>query len=234
MDICNYIITVIKLIKTNRPVLVAFDGVDTSGKTTLADNIYQSMMSDSLLSPVRISIDKFHNPKHIRIQKGELSPEGFYSDSFNYDAILNYVITPVKNFDKYILTGVFDYKNETVIESNKIYITKDTVVLFDGIFMNRNELYKYWDLSIFLDISFETVIKRATARDTVFFGSRDAVLNKYNNRYIPGQKIYFDECQPKERADIVIDNNDYNNPSLIKKWEKGLSRSKGNDRRGNM
>ena len=97
-------------------------------------------------------------------------------------------------------------------------MTDDTVVLFDGIFMNRDELYHYWDISIFLEVSFQTVKNRAVSRDVKLFGTEDEVLKKYQNRYIPGEIIYLEKCNPQERSDIVIDNNDYNNPTFIKRW----------------
>lgn len=84
--------------------------------------------------------------------------------------------------------------------------------------MNRDELYKYWDLSIFLDINFKTVIKRALLRDTSLFGSKETVFKKYKKRYIPGEKIYLNSCFPKKRTDIVIDNNDFNQLKIIKEW----------------
>jgi len=216
MEITDYILEAIKSFKSGKPVLIAFDGVDNAGKTLFADRIYQEMIENFFLSPVRISIDKFHNPKSVRVKRGKFSPEGFFYDSFNYKSLIENVISPVKSNSDYLIYGVFDYRKDSAVDEVKIPISKDTVVLFDGIFLLRDELYKYWDISIFLDITFETVLKRALARDVRFFGSEKEVIKKYNKRYIPGEKIYLDKCKPKERADIVIDNNDYYNPKVIK------------------
>ena len=49
-------------------------------------------------------------------------------------------------------------------------------------FLNRDELYEYWDISIFFDVTFETVLQRALKRDVEYFGSEEEVLKKYNNR----------------------------------------------------
>jgi uridine kinase len=215
MNIIAEVSDSIMRIKKTRPIIVAFDGVDTSGKTTLADNIYKNLKSKKQ-NVLRVSIDKFHNTKEIRMAKGDLSPEGFFEDSFNLDQILENVIFPIKKGTGYIITGVFDYRNEIEIQPNKIMIDNNLIVLFDGIFMNRDELYKYWDLSVFLDISFETVLKRAVIRDKDYFGSEEEVYKRYNKRYIPGEQLYLTKCKPKERANIVIDNNDWDNPILMK------------------
>jgi hypothetical protein len=42
---------------------------------------------------------------------------------------------------------------------------------------------------------------------------------RYHQRYIPGQRLYFKEANPQERADIVIEYNDLENPILILKHE---------------
>jgi uridine kinase len=222
MKIINYILDVIQSVKGKKPILVAFDGIDTSGKTTLADKVYEMMVKKKLFAPVRISIDKFHNPREVRLRRGELSPEGFFYDSFNYRCVIDHVILPVKNKHEYIIGGVFDYLTEKKLLENKIRVTDETVVLFDGIFMNRDELYKYWDISIFLEISYQTAIKRALSRDLKLFGTEEEIIRKYQNRYLPGESIYLETCKPKERSGIVIDNNDYNNPKFIRKWNGGI------------
>jgi len=215
-----YIIQAILNIKNKTPMLVAFDGVDAAGKTIFADRVNELMIQQNVLSPVRISIDTFHNPEHIRLQRGALSPEGYFYDSFNYDAVFENIITPVKENQDFLIPGLYDYKREVRVAPKPVPITEETVVLFDGIFMHRYELFAEWDLSVFLDVSFETVLERALSRDLVLFGSEEEVRRKYMNRYMPGEKIYLEQCHPKDRADIVIDNNDFNNPEIIK-WLEG-------------
>lgn len=217
----KYIIETIKAIKKDWPLIIAFDGVDTSWKTTLADIVYETMKKENIFSPLRVQIDKFHNPKELRMKRWELSPEWFFYDSFNIAAIFENIIFPIKNWWNTINLGIFDYKVNQKIEMNIREITQNTVILFDGIFMNRDELYKYWDLSIFLDISFETVLKRAIKRDIEIFWSEENIKKRYNEKYIPWEKIYLRMCKPKDRADIIIDNNNYNAPIITKFYNNG-------------
>lgn len=67
---------------------------------------------------------------------------------------------------------------------------------------------------IFLDISFDEVLKRAAKRDLSLLGKD--VIEKYNNKYIPIPKLYIEKYNPKILSDIIIDNNDYWNPKIIK------------------
>jgi uridine kinase len=215
MKINEIIATYIIDHQKDKPMIIAFDGVDTSGKTTMANNVCR-ILKDNNKNAVRISIDKFHNPKEIRLQKGELSPEGYFYDSFNLNKIFEYIINPIRINGEYIIKGIYDYKVEKEVTPEKIKIENDLIILFDGIFMNRDELYNVWDISIFLDINFKTVLKRAVIRDIEYFKTIKNLNEKYKKRYIPGEKIYLRLCKPKERATIVINNNDYNKPKIIK------------------
>jgi len=211
----------------NNPLIIAFDGVDTSGKTTLANNVYK-VLKNYNKNTVRISIDKFHNPKEIRLQKGELSPDGYFYDSFNLEKIFEYIINPVKNKGNYIIPGIYDYREESQITPERIKVENDLIVLFDGIFLNRDELYNFWDISVFLEINFETVLERAIIRDIDYFGTIENVKERYLKRYIPGEELYLKLCKPKERATIVINNNDFSNPKIEKVIIKALETKETN------
>ncbi|MEW6405144.1 MAG: hypothetical protein AB1649_25395 [Chloroflexota bacterium] len=217
MDAINYIVETILKLRQNRTLLIAFDGADTSGKTTLANSVHTVLKSHKFDS-IRVSMDKFYHAREKRFARGELSPEGFFYDSTNYDAVFRCVIFPVKESLGYILPGVYDYRSEKPIEPDKIRIDSRSIVLIDGKFMNRDELCTYWDLSVFLEVAFDTIIERALIRDLELFGTREEVLSRYVNRYIPSEQLYMEKCNPAERASIVIDNDDYRNPRVIKEY----------------
>lgn len=65
-------------------VLVAVDGPDAAGKTTLADRLATAVRTRS----IRVSVDDFLRPRALRYQRGGLSPEGYYRDSFNGGALV--------------------------------------------------------------------------------------------------------------------------------------------------
>jgi uridine kinase len=65
-------------------VLVAIDGPDAAGKTTLADRLAAALPGPVL----RVSADDHVHPAPERYRRGELSPEGYYHDLFDLDAFL--------------------------------------------------------------------------------------------------------------------------------------------------
>ena len=60
-------------------VLVAFDGPDAAGKTTMANALVGQLPGQVVLA----SIDGFHHPRERRLRRGSLSPEEYYRDSFD-------------------------------------------------------------------------------------------------------------------------------------------------------
>ncbi|MBT3981149.1 MAG: panthothenate kinase [Bacteriovoracaceae bacterium] len=84
-------------------------------------------------------------------------------------------------------------------------------MVFDGIFLHREEVCDYWDYSVFLDASFGTTYQRMAKRD----GCPADFLDEKNTRYYQGQLIYLNRCNPMSKASMCIDNNDFNNPKIF-------------------
>ena len=202
-------------IELSHPVRVAIDGVDAAGKTTLADELVPYL--ESMNRPViRASIDGFHNPASVRHARGKLSPQGYYLDSFNYNALLTFLLDPLgpDGTLKY-KPAVFDYRTDASGAHEFSVADRNAVVLFDGVFLLRPELREYWDYTVFVDAAFEVTFLRAVHRDLSLFGTEEAVRQRYEHRYVPGQQIYLTQCNPKQAADAIVDNNDVAHPSIF-------------------
>src|SRR5262249_30833640 len=110
--------------------------------------------------------------------------------------------------------AVFDYLKDALVNVPLLQAEPGTVLLFDGIFLLRGELINYWDSKIFVKADFRVTLSRALLRDSELFGSEAEIRRRYTVRYIPGQLMYFEECDPESKADLIIDNNDPVNPIL--------------------
>jgi len=203
-------------LKLNRPVLAAFDGIDGAGKTTLADELVP-WLEQRGRPVIRASVDGFHRPRVERYNRGPLSPVGYYEDSFDYPFLIERFLRPLREFREPVtaVTAKFDFLSDSEALRIKTDIARNTVVLFDGVFLLRPELVNYWDLKVFLEIDFETSWKRGVARDGSWMGSQDVARQKYESRYSPGQQIYFAKVRPWSVADIIIDNNNPQAPRLL-------------------
>lgn len=216
-ELLKHLATAILTKQKDSPLLVGIDGIDASGKTTLAEEL-ATELKKSHRSVIRASIDRFHNPKSVRYAKGEHSPEGYYFDSFNYKAITEVLLDPLSSGKLYYKTGVFDYRTDTEVILPVQTATKNSILIIEGIFLFRPELINYWDIKIFININFKISIERAVKRVTEkeYIGSEEEIIKKYKTRYIPAQQLYFEQAQPKEKTDIVVDNNDFENPMIVK------------------
>ena len=202
------VVEIIMHIKRSHPTRVAIDGLDSAGKTRFADELVP-LIKEGGREAIRASVDGFHNPRAERHRRGRLSPEGYYIDSFNYRALLDNLLLPLGPGGSLEYRGaVFDYKKDQPILAPMRKARPDAVLLFDGVFLLRPELVDLWDLRIYLDISYETMVARGVERG----GGDDATEELYLERYVPGQKLYHLHSAPKRRADLVIDNNDPLNP----------------------
>ena len=199
------------------PILVGIDGVDASGKTTLANKL-ADRLEESNRQIIRASIDGFHNPEAIRYRKGRDSPNGYYQDSFNHHLIIDKLLKPLSSGDLKYKEVVFDYRIDDEVNVPSKKADKDAILIMDGIFLFRPELLNYWDIKIFLDVSFDVTLQRAIkrAKDQETLDSEQDIVDIYNRRYIPGQRLYFQEATPQEKADILIDNTNYENPVIIR------------------
>jgi uridine kinase len=219
-QLIDYLVNRIFRIEQPHPIRVAVDGPDAAGKTTLAQQMVAPLQARSW-PVIRASIDGFHNPACIRHRRGGISPEGYYNDSFNYGALTESLLAPLgPGGSRRYVSAVFDYRADSVVEIPICAAEANAVLLFDGVFLLRPELMAYWDFTIFVEADFETILARAAERDAVLFGSAEEVRKRYEHRYIPGQKLYYAESRPKERADVVIDNNDPGNPVITKRHQE--------------
>jgi len=73
----------------------------------------------------------------------------------------------------------------------------------------RPELNDLWDFRIFLEIGFEESLERAGRRNAEGMDSEEALRERYEKRYIPGQRLYLDSSKPREIADVVVEGEGY-------------------------
>ncbi len=201
-------------IELPHPVRVAVDGIDAAGKTMLA-NTLAPVLQQHGRSVIRASIDGFHNPRGVRHARGAFSPEGYYYDSFDYAALKASLLAPLgPDGTRAYRDAVFDFRADAPVSAPERHAPPDAILLFDGVFLLRPELTAYWDVKVFVDISFEESVARAAQRDQALFGTAEAVQARYRQRYVPGQRLYFRLCNPRAQAHIVIDNNNVTEPVI--------------------
>lgn len=215
-DLVNEIAGVINQIDLPHPVRVAIDGSGAAGKTTFANELIEPLENLGR-TVIRSTIDGFHNPPEIRRRQGQFSPKGYYEDSYDYPQLKKYLLEPLgPNGDLKYKESVYDFRVNQPTNVETKTASKNSILIFEGIFLFNEFLFPYWDYKLFIDASFETTMQRAIVRDDELFGGPEKTIKLYKKRYIPGQEMYLSINKPLEVSDIVLNNNDYENPIVTK------------------
>lgn len=135
---------------------------------------------------VRLSVDDFLTPPSARYARGELSPVGCYRDSHDLVAL------------------------RAAVRAH------EGLVIVDGVFLHRPELRDLWDLSVYLHVTDDEVLRRAAGRDALRMGSPEEVERRYRARYLPAQELYRREVDPLAAASVVVDNTDPEAPAVLR------------------
>ncbi|MBA2398429.1 MAG: uridine kinase [Bradyrhizobium sp.] len=193
---------------------VAIDGVDGAGKTTLADALAPLVAAQGRPA-IRASVDDFQHPRALRYARGRHSPDGFYLDSYDYDSFRKLLLDPLgpEGSGRYIARS-FDLDNDRPFDPVTQQAAPGAALIVDGIFLHRPEIRACWDLSIFLKVDFEVSVPRGAQRGPTVDATDTA--SPANQRYVGGQKRYLGECEPEQRADIVIGYDDLREPKILK------------------
>ena len=203
----------------NRPLLVGIDGRCGSGKTTLANELAQAFAIRSpSIQILRPSLDGFHNARERRYRQGEYSPNGYYEDAYDYQALIDCLLRPLSGSSFPVLCRQvsLDLRTDLPDAASPVAVTANTVVLFEGLFLFRSPIDDYWDFRILLDVSPGESISRAVARDTGVIGTAAIVQKKYAERYEPAWRIYVEAESPANKADWIVNNEDVRNPRVAR------------------
>ncbi|WP_238391981.1 MULTISPECIES: uridine kinase [unclassified Mycolicibacterium] len=162
---------------------------------------------------VRVSLDDFHNTRAVRYRLGHDSPEGFWLDSYHYERFHSDVLTPFSpGGSRSYRVAAHDLGTDAILNPVPRTAAPGTVLVVDGIFLHRNELAERWDLSVFLDVPFSETARRMALRD----GTNPDPEHPSMRRYVEAQRRYFRECNPQQRATVLIDNRGLGCPVVVR------------------
>ncbi|MCD1287458.1 MULTISPECIES: uridine kinase [unclassified Brevibacterium] len=205
------LLTAIREVRPGHRAIVAVDGLDGAGKTVLAEELVRLAAEGACARSVAsVSIDGFHHPRAVRYAAGR-GPESFYRDSYDYAAFERVVVAPFRR-GAVITPAVWDVDADQPVSPEVLDLPEDCVLLVDGIFLHRPELREIWDASIWVKVPFEVSVPRGNQRFP-HLGDSDPE-SEASHRYVGGQRLYFAEAAPWERATWVIDNTNLDAPSL--------------------
>lgn len=188
---------------TGKNLIVGISGIDGSGKSTLADELVRRLTEQGVTA-TSVHLDDFLNPKTIR-HKNTDQIAGYFDDNFDYDSLINSVIGPARAHSRVQSQHpVLDLETDQVSACDFMFDGPGVLVV-EGVFLFRQELRGYFDLKVWLDISFDDALARILTRSRDRrYGDAEAIRSRYENRFFPAQRFHLDRDAPAEAADIVI------------------------------
>lgn len=180
-----------------RSLLIGIDGLGGSGKTT-----YAYALQRQIKNCIILHLDDFIYPKKVRYNEDYEEWECYYRLQWRYDELIETLLMPL-NKGQSVHEAIEIYNKETdSYTMREMKIPAGTIVIVEGVFLQRPELSPFFDCVIYLDVEKELRLQRVLHRDT-YIGDKEEILWKYENRYFPAEDVYLEQCQPLARADAV-------------------------------
>ncbi|MCQ6528471.1 AAA family ATPase [Bacillus mycoides] len=210
-EIADHILT----LKLTHPIRVGVNGITASGKTTFANELAEEMKNRGV-QVIRTSIDDFHNPRVIRYAQGKESARGYYEDAHDYTAFKKRLLKPLgPNGNLQYETISHNLITDMPVHNTPLVASSTMVLIVDGTFLLKKEIEYLFDYKIFVDTDFETARNRGAERETEAFGSYEEAEKMFINRYHAACKMYIDEHNPKECANVIFQNSNFDDPVVV-------------------
>ena len=178
-------------------VVVAVDGLDGSGKSRFAVSLAAALSASGRPASL-LHVDDFRRPTDF----SQLAPEA--------EAALYY--------ERY-----FDFA--AVGEALSAWAEAEAdgaVLILEGVMLLRAALPPGTPL-IVLEVSAAEARRRILARDQAKGRTPEEIAGRIDRRYFPAQARYRAACDPLGLADLVIDNEDWAHPRVVRRSDVGFA-----------
>ena len=190
-------------IPSQRSVLTAITGIDGCGKGYVTARIVDALQTKGVRA-VAINIDGWLNLPNRRFDASNPA-EHFYLHAIRFEEMFAQLILPLR--DHRSLRIVADYAEETATEYRRhVYEFEDVdVIALEGIYLLKRAFQAHYDLSIWIECSFDTALERAISRAQEGLPPEETI-RAYRTIYFPAQEIHFQRDNPKAGATLIVNN----------------------------
>ncbi len=201
--VVNQILDARRSIPAQRSVLAAITGIDGCGKGCVTARIVNALHAKGVRA-VAISIDGWLNLPNRRFSASSPA-EHFYLHAIRFEEMFAQLILPLR--DHRSLRIEADYAEETATEYQRhVYEFEDIdVIALEGIYLLKRAFQTHYDLSYWIDCSFDTALERAISRAQEGL-PRAETVRAYRTIYFPAQEIHFQRDNPQAAATSIVNN----------------------------
>ena len=201
MNAENIVKELMKQYKKGRTLLAGIDGLGGAGKSTVSDEVSRLLEADGI-NTEGFHIDDFIHPKAVRYNDEYPQWEQYYYLQWRYEYFLRAVVKPLREGREVPPIEIYDKDNDCYITDMRS-IAEGSIVITEGIFLQRDELNGAFDYMIYVDVPEKERLSRVLLRDG-YIGDEADIREKYEKRYFPAEHFYAEKYRPAEKADLVI------------------------------
>ena len=190
-------------IDPRRSTLAAISGIDGSGKGYLTREIDRHLRDRGFIVAV-INVDGWLRLPHERFSATRPA-EHFYTHAFRFEDMFAKLVVPLRERRRVSVEA--DFAEETASAYRKMHyeFSDIDIILLEGIYLLKREHRHHHDVSIWIDCSFDTALKRAVARAQEGLTAEETV-RAYKDIYFPAQELHFRRDAPREAASLILEN----------------------------
>ena len=176
---------------TSYPYIVAIDGRCAAGKSTLAASVAEALLLRGVGCPI-VPMDDFF----LRPEQRTSSRFAMPGENIDHERFLSEVLAPLASGSSRISYRPFDCSRMALTAPRTFDV--DRVVLVEGSYCCHRNLFRYYDLRVFLDID------PARQKDRIRKRNGEQMLQRFISEWIPLEETYHAAEQLRCRCDVYL------------------------------
>jgi uridine kinase len=186
-----------------RSVLAAITGVDGSGKGYVTARVAAALERLGI-RVAAVNVDGWLDLPHVRFDAANPA-EHFYLHAIRFEELFSQLVLPLRDRRSVRVEADFAEEMATAFRRHTYVFEDIDVLLLEGIYLLKRAYRDHYDLSFWLDCSFETALERAIARGQEGLSPGETV-HAYRTIYFPAQEIHFQRDAPRAAATAIVVN----------------------------
>lgn len=184
----------------SRPFIIGIDGLGGSGKTSLALQLKNELISSDYEILI-LHIDDYIVEKEKRYETGFEEWYEYYYLQWDVELIKIALFNNLKKNIRQLTLPFYDKSMNTILKQI-MDVPPNGIIIIEGVFLQRQEWRSFFDYMIFLDCNHELRSKRVLRRDQ-YLGDYNARIEKYKRRYWLAEDFYLQNENPIGYADYI-------------------------------
>lgn len=193
-----------------RPLFIGFDGGSSAGKTCFVKNLLRQ------LEDLQIPHHLLKMDYYVIAREKRMPPSENYFDMkrwFKLDEIVG-DLKKIRDGKRTLYVPTYDFNTGREGRKKRHSIQKEDVVLVEGIFSLDKRIRGCLDINVIIQADPVIRLRRELERNgCVRNESYDFIMDRFIFASNPSYQKHY--LKVNEHADIIVDNNDYDNPRIV-------------------